>query len=223
MSSRFVKTVKRKFAKDLDNTLNMNFNVDLKEYHYEPKPDNDIDLNKAAASLMVMRSHHLKATEEYKKVLDSAQKDWTMYNSLKSLYEVAYINMKFVELQIINEIFDQHVAALCAHNEADFFYPATVLWKTRVFIVETCRISDTEEFFKHYLFKKPTHDQTWNDHGQSIDLNIKIILAAECLMHRMRYTDMPKFKSLMDLSVEVLESMTCKYNKYDDIKYASTE
>lgn len=199
------------FAQDIDQRFNLNFKCELDDWTFIPSSwFDDIDLSKIDQRLVMDRSRHLKGVDECLRVFAFAQEDWSTYPAIKSTYYIAVILLKFTELEILDQLYEKRLAGLGAMDVNHFYYPAVVLWKTRSFIIEKSGLVKATKVFEGDIIEKPKNDMDLDYYGFNIGYNIKMLITASKFINRFCMDDLGYFKSLIEMTVEVLENITVK-------------
>lgn len=199
------------FSKIIDDAFNMDFDCKLDDCYYNKNVFENLDISDVDPTLVIERSRHERATNEYFCIYAYSKDEWSVYESIKALYYIAFIQLKFTELEILDQLYDKRRAAVACEKIEHFFYPAMVVWKTRTFLLTRCELDKVaHNLFENRLIARPEPDKDMFYYGKNICYNMKMILSASKFLHKIPIDDLGYFKNLIEMTVEVLENVSIK-------------
>jgi len=199
------------FEKEIARAFNMDFKVELDDWSI--KPDSifdDIDLSCIPQQLVLDQSRARKACDEYFRVYADANPYWMTYNSIKALYLVTFVQLKLIELEILDQLYDKIKVAVGCAKHTDFYYPATVLWKTRKYLLNRIHMDALAHNMFGVMVEKPKEGKDINYYGASIACSMKLIIAAKPFIEKIKFEEIEYFLNLLEMSMEILMSITIK-------------
>lgn len=199
------------FSQLCDECFNMDYECKLENFYYSKNIFDNFDLSGLDSKLVVSRSRHAIGADECFRVFSYVKEDWSIYSSVKAMYYIAFIQLKFSELEILDQLYDTCKAAVACEKLEHFYYPSLVVWKTRNFILQKCELENVaQNLFNGYLLARPEEGKDMYYYGSNIAYNMKLILSASHFINKIPFEDLGYFKSLIEMTVEVLENITIK-------------
>jgi hypothetical protein len=153
----------------------------------------------------------VQSIKELQTILNMMDKEWVLWSTVYGLLKMAQIDLRYSELQILDDYFEHDCIAIAVPTHEDGFYPSCVIWNAQNWIVK--HLAGIIQHSDNNIMDEPKRGWTLQEYGETISEAIKVLLRFKEYVPYLSLDALCGFVARMSLCIEVLNGISFRVDR----------